>query len=41
MYYNDGKIEDLSEKDKFKNRCPFIIEIKNFTELTVRSYLNI
>lgn len=34
-YYNDNKIEDLSEKDKFKEKCPKICDIKDLNALTV------
>lgn len=34
-YFNDDKIEDLSNKDKFMEKCPIICDIKDFNELTV------
>lgn len=34
-YFNADKIEDLSNKDKFMEKCPIICDIKDFNELTV------
>lgn len=38
MYYNDGKIEDMSQKDNFKDKCPKLCDIKDFAQLTVMFY---
>ncbi|KAG5893097.1 hypothetical protein JTB14_024298 [Gonioctena quinquepunctata] len=37
LYYNDSKVEDVSQEEEYKNKCPVICDIKDFSQITTKS----